>query len=333
MFRQVWVFILSKSIPLETAQWLAEIFPYPGNELFGLSSLHEAVLEIGATTVEEEIRCLSSVSATINDGDLENRTPLFWAASRGDIKATELLLQSGADPNISTKYGYSPLLAAIRFGYSRCVPVLLQHGADSHCRCRNGGGAFYYLASAPTPLFVQAAESLYIRGVDIDSTNKDGSRAIHAALQANNTPCLRWLLEHNADYKFYCCQPLIHYFGFHARLEDIKVFRAAQPIGIDVHETDGDGYTALMYLLSPTRPVLANQDLINEFNLLLKEIEDRTNQDLAIESSSTQEADITSDGAKMAAEIALPKDQSSEGDEFEDEFFQDSLEVQESEFS
>lgn len=50
--------------------------------------------------------------------------------------------------------------------------------------------------------------------------------------------------------------------------------RDAQLTGIDIHDRDpDDSNTALMFLLSPTRAVPATQELIDEFTLLLKEIE------------------------------------------------------------
>lgn len=94
--RLVWIFILSKMVPIQTAAWLANLFAYPGSEVFGFSSLHEAVLGIGARSVEQEIFRLASTSATINDGELGGRTPLLWAAVRGDIESTDLLLRYGA---------------------------------------------------------------------------------------------------------------------------------------------------------------------------------------------------------------------------------------------
>lgn len=63
-----WTLILSNTISRNISDWLSVLFPYPGSESFGFSTLHEAVLNIpGTRTVKEELLRLVSVTETIND--------------------------------------------------------------------------------------------------------------------------------------------------------------------------------------------------------------------------------------------------------------------------
>lgn len=78
--------------------------------------------------------------AEINTGDIDNRTPLFYACTRGDAYAVRALLDAGADTEISSK-GHigSPLHTACSNRQAECVQFLLQSGANPLTRT---GGSF-----------------------------------------------------------------------------------------------------------------------------------------------------------------------------------------------
>jgi uncharacterized protein len=64
--------------------------------------------------------------------------PIHSAAAAGQAKITELLLQHGADPNISEQGGYTPLHAAAENGDIEVIRVLLYGGADLTLRRDDG---------------------------------------------------------------------------------------------------------------------------------------------------------------------------------------------------
>ncbi|KAI8692655.1 hypothetical protein NCS56_00022500 [Fusarium sp. Ph1] len=68
--------------------------------------------------------------AKIDQGDLEERTPLWWAADRGHAGAVRVLLQAGAAPNQPDLGGQKPLHKAAMFDRFEVVQLLLEEGVD-----------------------------------------------------------------------------------------------------------------------------------------------------------------------------------------------------------
>jgi ankyrin repeat protein len=61
-------------------------------------------------------------------------TPLIQEAADGDPRHVEWLIEAGADVNAKMKdseIGFTALHGAAYFGNSRCLEVLLKHGADA----------------------------------------------------------------------------------------------------------------------------------------------------------------------------------------------------------
>ena len=58
-------------------------------------------------------------------------TPLHIACFRRNYEASEILLQSGADPNVqNSRKGETPLHVAVYSGSAEIVELLLRHGAN-----------------------------------------------------------------------------------------------------------------------------------------------------------------------------------------------------------
>ena len=66
----------------------------------------------------------------INNKDECGWTPLYRTVVSGILEATEVLLNSGADPNIQTTMGETPLYQAVEMGKISHVNLLLQKGAN-----------------------------------------------------------------------------------------------------------------------------------------------------------------------------------------------------------
>ncbi|KAL2684689.1 hypothetical protein Neosp_005774 [[Neocosmospora] mangrovei] len=88
--------------------------------------------------------------AKIDQGDLEERTPLWWAAHEGHAGAVRVLLQAGAAPNQPDLGGEKPLHKAAMFDRFEVVQLLLEEGVDP--LTQKGGDDTYYRTGPRSPL-------------------------------------------------------------------------------------------------------------------------------------------------------------------------------------
>ena len=79
--------------------------------------------------------------------ETNERTPLHWAAMKGDFSKVVDLLSKGADPNTSDEDGWTPLITAAAAGYTYIVTTLIESGADPKAKTKEGRGAFFYACS------------------------------------------------------------------------------------------------------------------------------------------------------------------------------------------
>ena len=83
------------------------------------------------TSKESEILKLFCIDITkINEKDECNWTPLYRSIISGNIKATEALLNNGADPNVQCSMGETSLYQAVDMEKLEHVKLLLKYGAD-----------------------------------------------------------------------------------------------------------------------------------------------------------------------------------------------------------
>jgi ankyrin repeat protein len=73
-------------------------------------------------------------------------TPLIYAARQNCIECAKVLLDSGADVNQTSNYGWSPLLTATQNRDYKLAALLLDRGADPNKR-NNGGWSPLYIAT------------------------------------------------------------------------------------------------------------------------------------------------------------------------------------------
>ncbi len=159
---------------------------------------------------------------------LEKKPPLVDAASRsGDTRFIEMLLEYGADVNITDEYGYTALHYAARYMFTELTELLLKNGADPNIKSDtgiapiNGEAACYpdilraLLEAGADPLnkgsdgktalmdaaegnSVESAEILITAGVDPDAADANGNRAIDYAKQKKNTIVVEYLEKYSS---------------------------------------------------------------------------------------------------------------------------------------
>jgi ankyrin repeat protein len=98
------------------------------------------LLELATTHRTDSVRALLDAGAKVDEVDDDGITVLSWAAIGNRVEMARLLIQRGADVNHVDKKGMTPLLyaASIDFGDSAMIDLLLQSGARTSARTKEG---------------------------------------------------------------------------------------------------------------------------------------------------------------------------------------------------
>ncbi|PGG98599.1 hypothetical protein AJ80_09508 [Polytolypa hystricis UAMH7299] len=134
---------------------------------------HRIVLGLSLLDLEEEIKLHPE---GLDTPDSMGRTPLAWAAARGDRRAVVTLLSHGADPNITDVQASGPVSNAATRGHTKGSPL--------NCAARNATD-------------VLLLKSLLDFGADVDSSGVDGQTSLIHAARNNNASFAMLLLDHN----------------------------------------------------------------------------------------------------------------------------------------
>ncbi|KZM20612.1 uncharacterized protein EKO05_0010889 [Ascochyta rabiei] len=156
--------------------------------------LHKSILGLSRTAV---ITMLDDSTARVNISDANGRTPLSWAASRGDHQALEALLNSGADTRIVDMEGSTPLIYAVESGDAQCVSTLIAHGADLGATNVFGATALQLACKSSRDTGILAM--LIDHHIDINAIDFDGDTALNSATRHCHTHNALFLLQAGAD--------------------------------------------------------------------------------------------------------------------------------------
>ena len=197
------------------------------------SPLHLAAMGVTRTSLSETLRKPEGATYMDSVDNSSGLAPLHLAAIRGDAAATRLLVQYGADVNIRTADGTTPLFYAARYSHHLVVDILLRAGADVDQGDQTGWKAIHGAMACRSeifretvslllsygadidveddrrnsPLFYavrlgygpEAIEFVLAKGADLDHVNGRGSTAIFEAVDALNYEAAGVLLRHGCD--------------------------------------------------------------------------------------------------------------------------------------
>ncbi|KAI9780713.1 MAG: hypothetical protein M1816_002762 [Peltula sp. TS41687] len=159
--------------------------------------LHKIVTGLSMQDLEGEIL---SHPENINATDAMGRTPLLWAAARGDERSAVMLLSHGADANIMDIQCAGPVSYAADRGHTVCVRLLLEAGADPDPEIPGG----YKLGSALNCAARNTSDPLILKtlldfGADIEACGVDGKTSLIHAARTDNASYAMLLLEYGAN--------------------------------------------------------------------------------------------------------------------------------------
>merc|ERR1712072_273858 len=101
----------------------------------------------------------------VSKGWEKGRTPLWIACQNGRVDAARLLLDKGADVNLATEKGTTPL-----------------HGVCDHWCCEDS--------------HIEVVRLLLANGADVDQTTKDGQTSLDIAKSKDRSSIVALLEEH-----------------------------------------------------------------------------------------------------------------------------------------
>ena len=127
------------------------------------SSIHKVVLGLSPIDLEAQLKLSTS---DINHQDSGGRTPLSWAASKGDSYGVRKLLDYGADIGIVDKNKASPLHYAARAEDPICLKTLLEYGANVNAKNYRGRSPLHFAAAYRNG--VRYLEPLINAGADVN---------------------------------------------------------------------------------------------------------------------------------------------------------------------
>ena len=146
------------------------------------------------------VRRLLASGSAVDDKDAKGQPPLVAAAYSGHSEVVELLLKSGADPNLSEdSEGFTPLMSAATNGHHGAVKLLLDAGARVD---ETDSGGYTALLYAVGKGHQEVARILIpvSRAIDVRSKKNGWTALMHAAVRGD-VEILRSLLAAGADPK------------------------------------------------------------------------------------------------------------------------------------
>ncbi|RSL68350.1 hypothetical protein CEP54_002787 [Fusarium duplospermum] len=158
----------------------------------GKTALHLAI----SMRNQEFTQVLVSRGANV-DRKLREHTPLTMAISSRCTPITAVLLDSGANPNMSSRNGNTPLLAAAATGHDESVRYLLAKGADpSMTQGQSGYSPMHMAAHKDKPYVLQLLAG---SGAPIDLLDKMGETPLLVAAKLGNSQSALRLIKLGAD--------------------------------------------------------------------------------------------------------------------------------------
>mmetsp|Transcript_29934 Transcript_29934/g.95657 ORF Transcript_29934/g.95657 Transcript_29934/m.95657 type:complete len:420 (-) Transcript_29934:2457-3716(-) len=176
------------------------------NTQMALLQQYESQLEL-----EDQLRThasmgsVSEMQALINKGvsltsiDESGYTALHYAAGRGHVQATELLLSAGAT-NHSTDMADPPLLMACQSGFVKVVKCLLQWGAPLNVTNMQGRNCVHLAAANG---HYEVLDFLIEKGADVNHKDNHHNTALHLVASTSYVEIANLLVSAGVDAMVY----------------------------------------------------------------------------------------------------------------------------------
>ena len=162
----------------------------------------DPVVEAARRGDVQTVRMLLDHGTGVNAAGGDGMTALHWAAQKGDVDITAVVLSAGADVTLGTRIGgYTPLHVASRGGHTRVAGMLIEAGADVRVPTTNSATTPLHLAAASAGGGAELVALLVQHGADVDAREaSSGQTPLMFAASAGRADVVRELLAQGADH-------------------------------------------------------------------------------------------------------------------------------------
>ena len=161
-----------------------------------LSELHRC--EDG-NDAEKAVELVLNDGLDINTPALCNRTPLLWASLSSSGEFIETLIDLGANVNAQRSDDkVTPLILSADCNNFLAVNLLLDHGADANIASADGNSPMHRAVSNG---FFDIAKRLVEKGSDVNLQNKEGITPLFLGVKNKHEQLIKLLIENEADVK------------------------------------------------------------------------------------------------------------------------------------
>ncbi|KAF3097254.1 hypothetical protein TWF102_003923 [Orbilia oligospora] len=172
------------------------------------STALDSACSFGHETIVSQLLACSSISVNTQAPEDDNFSPLHHACISAHYNCVRLLLDAGADVNLQSSHGETPLMclwqsynmlsaAAGKRNLFRISEDLISSNIDFSLKTKDNGTYYHYACFLPEPKYLEAVLNRN-RGLDIDSQDIKGYTALRDAATNINSSLVKLLLLHKA---------------------------------------------------------------------------------------------------------------------------------------
>ena len=147
--------------------------------------------------VEKAVELVLNDGLDINTPALSNRTPLLWASLSSSGEFIETLIDLGANVNAQrTDDKEAPLTLSSGWNKFMAVYLLLDHGADANIASADGNSPLH---TAVSKGFFDITKLLVEKGSYVNLQNKEGRTPLFLSVKNKHEQLIKLLIENEAD--------------------------------------------------------------------------------------------------------------------------------------
>lgn len=118
------------------------------------------------------------IRENINQGNSYQQTALALASASGNESTVEALLDAGANANLASVNGVTPLHSGVRSSSQSIISKLIGRNVNVNAQTRGGSTALHYAARGGKQAIT---EQLIAANADVKKQNNNGNTALHVA--------------------------------------------------------------------------------------------------------------------------------------------------------